>query len=106
VIRQGPHFALAAGHRRIAISRFAGTLNFHCGLLDRSAFIRRLDGTQPDGFTGDLVNVPDDRLLRFGLLGHAADYRPGSWYVQSVGMTHKKAAQANWAAVPPISDAP
>jgi hypothetical protein len=61
--------ALAAGHRRIAISLVTGTLNsifLHRGLLGR-----RLGFAQPDDFAGDLVDVPPERLGRFWFLGHA-----------------------------------
>jgi hypothetical protein len=70
-------FALAAPHRRIAISLLAGTLRWRrprqisCGGL-----VRRLDDAKPNGFAGELVDIPSRRLRRFGLrwfglLGHA-----------------------------------
>jgi hypothetical protein len=63
-------FAFTAGHRRIAISLRAGR-----DLVAAAAFSMAaascLDLTQPDGFAGDLVDVPADRLRWFGLLGHA-----------------------------------
>jgi hypothetical protein len=45
-------FAFAAGHRRIAISLLAGTLNYDAALSIAAGFVRRLDLAQPDGFAG------------------------------------------------------
>jgi hypothetical protein len=43
---------------------------FLSGLLDSGAFIWRLDGAEPHGLLGDLVNVPARRLRWFRFLGH------------------------------------
>jgi hypothetical protein len=40
-------------------------LELRCCLLHRSGFVRRLDFAQPDGFAGDLVDIPAGRLRRF-----------------------------------------
>jgi hypothetical protein len=54
-------FSFAAGHRRIAISFVAGTLNSAARLLDRGGFVQHLDLAQADGSAGGLVDVPPDR---------------------------------------------
>jgi hypothetical protein len=56
-------------HRHQPVRRH---LEFRSAPLDRGGLVGRLDGSQPHGFAGDLVDAPDDRLRRFGLLGHAA----------------------------------
>jgi hypothetical protein len=59
--------------RIIAVSPSAGVrLNpeFRGAPLDSSGLVRGLNLTQPDGFGGNLVDGPSDRLRRFGLLGH------------------------------------
>jgi hypothetical protein len=63
----GGDFAFAAGHLRVAISLVAGTL-FRRGILHRGGLIRPHNLAQPNGFAGDLVDVPDDQLRRSGFL--------------------------------------
>ena len=46
-------------------------LEFRRSLLNRGGVIRRLDGAKPDGFCGDPIDAPPDRLRRrFGLAFH------------------------------------
>jgi hypothetical protein len=63
-------FPFAAGHRRIAISLLAGTLNSAAAFSMVVASSGCLELAEPDGFAGDLVDVPADRLRWFGLLCH------------------------------------
>jgi hypothetical protein len=52
-------FAFAAGHRRNAISLVAGTLNSAASFsIAADSFVRLLYRAKPDGFIGDLIDVP------------------------------------------------
>jgi hypothetical protein len=64
-------------------------LECRCGLFERVGFVRRLDLAHPDGFAGELVDVPADRLWRFGRLGHEAS-------IDRKASTFNPAEGANW----------
>jgi hypothetical protein len=60
-------FAFAVGHRLNAISLLAGTLYSAAAFSIAAAS----SGASTSPSAGDLVNFPDDRVRRLGLLCHA-----------------------------------
>jgi hypothetical protein len=70
-------FAFTAGHRRIAISFAARTLNSAAAFSIAAASSGALDLAHPDGFAGDLVDVLADWLRWFRFLRHAGNVGRG-----------------------------
>src|SRR5260370_30465740 len=55
---------------------------FRRGPLDTCSLVRRFNSAEPHLLGSDLVHIPSDRFLWFGLLCHAANYRSAAIYVQ------------------------
>jgi hypothetical protein len=57
-------------------------ISFTCNALDSVVLVRRLDVGKPHGFAGELIDVSRGQRRRFGLLGHAGEYRPRAMFLQ------------------------